>query len=147
MAVDIPWDYPNPYTLEVSVAAEHIDALKHTNNAVYVNWCIHAAWAHTESLGLGAEEYARLDRAMAMTRAEYDYLRATHEGDPLIVGTWITHWDRRMTMERKLQIVDAHTGATVLRARLEFVCIEISSGKPKRPPQAFITGYGPAVIN
>lgn len=141
------WDYPEPFVRQVSVLPEHIDALAHASNTVYVNWCMETAWAHTTALGLGAEEYQRLDRAMALIRAEYDYLRATREGDQLLVGTWITAWDRRLTMERRLQIVDADTGETVLRARLEFVCIEISTGKPKRPPKEFVEGYGPVVLS
>ena len=140
------WDFPAPFTTRVTVETDDIDALQHTNNAVYVNWCMACAWAHTASLGLGAAEYQALDRAMALIRAEYHYLRATRLGDKLMVGTWITHWDRRLTMERCLQIVDCESGETALRARLDFVCIEISSGKPKRPPKAFIDGYGPAVI-
>lgn len=141
------WDHARPFTQRVFVAPQHIDPLNHTANTVYVQWCLEAAWAHTTALGLGAETYRDLDRAMALTRAEYDYIRATHLDDELLVGTWITRWDRRMTMERQIQIVDAPSGETVLRARLEFVCIEISSGKPKRPPKAFLDGYLPAVIN
>lgn len=141
------WDHPEPFVRTVEVLPEHIDALDHTNNTVYVKWCMDTAWAHTTALGLGADAYRALDRAMALTRAEYDYLRATREGERLLVGTWITRWDRRLTMERCIQIVDAATAETVLRARLEFVCIEISSGKPRRPPAAFIEGYGPAVLN
>lgn len=140
------WDYPNPFTQTVTVRPEHIDALEHANNTVYVNWCMDCAWAHTTALGLGADEYRELDRAMALIRAEYDYLRAARLGDELLVGTWITRWDRRLTMERRLQIIDRESGETALRARLEFVCIEISSGKPKRPPKAFIDGYGPAIL-
>lgn len=141
------WDHARPFTQRVFVVPQHIDPLNHTANTVYVQWCLEAAWAHTTALGLGAETYRDLDRAMALTRAEYDYIRATHLDDELLVGTWITRWDRRMTMERQIQIVDAPSGETVLRARLEFVCIEISSGKPKRPPKAFLDGYLPAVIN
>ena len=33
----------------------------------------------------------------------------------------------------------------VLRAQTTFVCIELSSGKPKRMPAEFIEGYGPAL--
>jgi len=32
-------------------------------------------------------------------------------------------------------------GATLLRARTTFVCIELSTGRPKRMPEAFIEGY------
>ena len=140
------WDYPTPFTHSVTVLPQHIDALDHTNNTQYVNWCNDAAWAHTTALGLGAKAYKALDRAMALTHAEYKYLQATRLGEQLEVGTWITTWERRMLMERRMQIKSLLTGETVLRARLQFVCIEISSGKPKRPPKAFIDGYTPALI-
>ena len=140
------WDYPTPFTHSVTVLPQHIDALDHTNNTQYVNWCNDAAWAHTTALGLGANAYKALDRAMALTNAEYQYLQATRLGEQLEVGTWITTWERRMLMERRMQIKSLLTGETVLRARLQFVCIEISSGKPKRPPKAFIDRYTPALI-
>jgi acyl-CoA thioesterase FadM len=35
--------------------------------------------------------------------------------------------------------------ATLLRAQTTFVCIELSTGKPKRMPAEFIEGYGPAI--
>jgi acyl-CoA thioester hydrolase len=130
---------------QVTVEAHHIDALAHTRNTHYVEWCMEAAWAHTSALGLDAQAYQSLDRAMALTHAEYDYLKATRAGDSLLVGTWITDWPGRMKMVRRLQIIGAETGDTVFRGELHFVCIEISTGLPKRPPKAFIDIYGPAV--
>ena len=94
------WDFADPYLWPVTVEAAHIDALAHTRNTHYVEWCMEAAWAHTTALGLGAEDYQRLDRAMALTRAEYDYLKATQAGDQLVVGTWITDWAGKMKMSR-----------------------------------------------
>ena len=140
------WDYPEPFLWKARVTAEDIDELAHTRNTVYVSWCMDAAWAHTTALGLGAKDYQSLDRAMALTRAEYDYLKATYLGEDVLVGTWITKWDKRLTMERCIQIIQQPSQHTVLRARLEFVCIEISSGRPKRPPPAFIERYEPAII-
>ena len=49
---NLDWDYPNPHMILVTVCAEDIDALSHTNNGVYVNWCEQAAWSHTSALGL-----------------------------------------------------------------------------------------------
>ena len=140
------WDFADPYLLPVTVEPTHIDALAHTRNTHYVEWCMEAAWAHTTALGLGAEDYQRLDRAMALTHAEYDYLKATFAGDQLLVGTWITDWAGKMTMTRRLQVVCEQTGETVFRGALEFVCIEISSGAPKRPPKEFIDIYGPVIV-
>ena len=140
------WDYPDPYTLSTRVTAEDIDGLNHTNNAVYVNWCQQVAWAHSVALGLDLERYRQLNRAMAITRSEYDYLQASREGDEIIVGTWIVSWDCRLTMERCFQVIRPLDGTTLLRARMRFACIELSSGRPRRMPKEFLEGYGPAVL-
>lgn len=140
------WDYPHPHTLRTRVSAEDMDGLNHTNNAVYVKWCEHVAWSHSVALGLDLDRYRELDRAMAITRSEYDYLQASREGDHIIAGTWIVAWDRKLTMARHFQIIRLEDGATLLRGAMRFACIELSSGKPRRLPKEFIEGYGPAVL-
>ena len=146
-SLDSLWDTPAPHTLTTRVAAADIDGLNHTNNAVYVNWCQQVAWAHSVALGLDLARYRELDRAMAITRSEYDYLQASREGDEVVVGTWIVGWDRKLTMERRFQVIRPADGATLLRARMRFACIELSSGRPRRMPKEFLEGYGPAVLD
>jgi len=141
------WDHPHPFTLSTRVTAADIDGLQHTNNTVYVKWCERVAWQHSESLGLDIASYQRLDRAMAITRSEYDYLAASREGDEVLVATWIVNWDRKLTMERRFQIVRPADATTLLRAMMRFACIELSSGKPRRMPREFIEGYGPAILS
>ncbi|MFT6958014.1 MAG: acyl-CoA thioester hydrolase [Halieaceae bacterium] len=145
--LDHDWDFPDPHTIAVTVAAEDIDGLQHTNNTVYIRWCELAAWSHSASLGLDLTSYQQLDRAMAMTHCEYQYLQATRQEEELLVSTWITTWDRRLTMHRCLQIIRPVDGATILRGSMKFVCIELSSGRPRRLPPEFIKAYGPAVIS
>lgn len=139
------WDRPQPFTLATRVSAGDIDGLQHTNNTVYVKWCEQVAWAHSVALGLDLDTYRRLDRAMAITHSEYDYLQASREGEALVVGTWIVSWDGKLTMERRFQILRPADGVTLLRGMMRFACIEISSGRPRRMPPEFIAGYGPAV--
>ncbi|MEH6582185.1 MAG: acyl-CoA thioesterase [Halioglobus sp.] len=141
------WDEPAPFTLETMVKPEDIDGLNHTNNTVYVKWCEQVAWAHSVSLGLDLDSYRAVNRAMAITHSEYDYLQASHEGDPIAVATWITHWDKKLTMHRRFQVIRPSDGVTLLRAGMRFVCIDLASGRPRRMPKEFITGYGPAVIS
>lgn len=143
---EICWDYPRPYTLGMRVTADDIDGLEHTNNTVYVKWCEQAAWAHSVSLGLDLDAYRKLDRAMAITRSEYHYLQASRDGDEIIAGTWIVNWDKRLTMQRRFQLVRVSDGVTLLRGSMLFACIEISSGRPRRLPREFLEGYGEAVL-
>ncbi|MFV0278914.1 MAG: acyl-CoA thioesterase [Parahaliea sp.] len=144
--ISLPWDHPSPFVLEQRVLEEDIDGLEHTNNTVYVKWCEQVAWAHSVSLGLDLDCYRRLDRAMAITRTQYDYLQASRAGDTLLTATWITGWDKRVTLQRRFQIIRPADGATVLRGGMRFACIQISTGRARRMPAEFIDGYGPAVL-
>ena len=139
------WDFPDPFTLSLVVDDAHIDGLQHANNAVYVTWCEQVAWAHSESLGLDLETYHRLNRAMVITRSEFDYLQASRLGDQLEAATWIVDWDRKLTMERRFQIRRPADDCTVLRARMKFACVDLETGRPRRLPPEFVAGYGPAV--
>ena len=141
------WDFAEPHLIEVEVNAADIDGLDHTNNAVYVGWCEQVAWSHSDSLGLDLAAYRDLDRAMVITRSEFDYLQASRLGDRMQVATWIVDWDGRLTMERRFQVRRVDSGETVLRARMDFACVALSSGRPRRLPQAFIDGYGAAIRN
>ena len=139
------WDLPSPFTLNLRVTADDIDGLGHANNAVYVSWLERCAWRHSGYLGLDLVEYRRMDRAMAVLRHEIDYLAAAYEDDELVMGTWIVDWDQRLKMNRRFQLIRPSDGATLLRAQTTFVCIELSTGRPKRMPSEFIDGYGRAI--
>jgi acyl-CoA thioester hydrolase len=144
--LDQHWDYPQPHILYTRVHAEDIDGLQHTNNAVYVDWCQRAAWGHSIALGLDLERYRALDRAMVITYSEFHYLQASQADQEIAVATWIVDWDGKLTMARRFQVLRVDDGVTLLRAAMRFACVEISSGRPRRMPQEFIDGYGPAVL-
>lgn len=139
------WDLPAPFIIDLQVAAEDIDGLGHANNAVYVSWLERCAWRHSQRLGLDLSQYRQLNRAMAVVRHEIDYLAAAYEDDQLQLATWIVDWDQRLKMNRRFQLIRPGDGITLLRAQTTFVCIELSSGKPKRMPVEFIEGYGQAL--
>jgi acyl-CoA thioester hydrolase len=141
----VDWDFPQPFTLPRTPQASDIDGLNHTNNAVYVHWCEQIGWAHSEALGLALDDYRRLDRAMAIRRASYDYILPTGEGEPLVLGTWLVSGDGKLSMARRFQLVRERDGATVLRGHWDLVCIDIGSGKPRRMPPAFLDVYMPAL--
>ncbi|MES2261245.1 MAG: acyl-CoA thioesterase [Pseudomonadota bacterium] len=140
------WDYPNPFTLSVVPQPQDIDGLDHTNNAVYVRWCEQIGWSHSEALGLGLEDYRRLDRAMAIRRGAYDYLLPTFAQEQLTLATWLVSSDGKVGMERRFQLVRNHDQVTVLRGRWDLVCIEISSGRVRRMPPEFLSAYLPEVV-
>jgi len=76
-----------------------------------------------------------------------DYLAAAYEGEQLQLATWIVQSDQRLKMTRHFQLVRPADALTLLRAQTTFVCIELSTGKPKRMPVEFIEGYGRALLS
>ncbi len=140
------WDYPHPFLQALAPRADDIDGLNHTNNAVYVRWCEQIGWAHSHALGLGIDDYRRLDRAMAIRRGEYDYLLPTFEAEALTLATWLVGGDGKLVMERRFQLIRDADQVTVLRGRWELVCIEMSSGRARRMPAEFLQAYLPQVV-
>lgn len=137
------WDLPSPVVVPVTVEDVDIDAYGHVNNAVYVTWLDRAAWHHSTLLGLPVESCVALDRGMAVLRTEIDYLRAALRGDAVAVATWIVGGDGRLRAIRRFQARRISDGITLARARVEYACIQLSTGRPSRFPPAFRGRYEP----
>ena len=137
----LDWDLPGPHVTTLVVAAADIDAYDHVNNAVYVTWLDRAAWSHSAALGLPVERCLELDRGMAVLRSVISYLRPALLGDAVQVATWLLAADYKLRARRRFQLRRAGDGVTLVRAEVEYVCIELSSGRPVRAPAEFRERY------
>lgn len=135
------WDLPAPHILRLRVGADAIDAYRHVNNAVYLQWLDLAAWSHSEALGIPSRLCLDMGRGMVVHRAELDYLRAALEGDAVEIATWIVESDQRLRCSRRFQVRRAGDGETLLRARLDYVCMNLATGRAARMPPEFAAAY------
>ena len=135
------FDLPNPHVLELAVRPEDIDAYDHVNNAVYLTWLDRVAWSHSTALGVPLEHCLTQRRGMAAQRVEIDYLRAALKGDVVCAATWIVSADGRLRAERRFQIRRVADGQTLARARIDYVCINLDTGRAARMPAAFARAY------
>jgi len=135
------WDLPGPHVVQLEVVAADIDAYDHVNNSVYLSWLDRVAWSHSAALGIPLEECVRIRRGMAAHRTEIDYVRAAVLHDRIYVGTWIVGTDRRLRVERRFQVRRAPDGETLARARTDYVCINLDSGRAARMPDSFLRNY------
>lgn len=144
--MQIQWRHPKPHLVPWQIEAKHIDHYQHVNNVEYVRQLEVVAWAHSNALGLSIADYQALDRGMAITQHQINYLGAALLGDTLLCATWITHCDGRLRMSRHFQFVREQDGKTLLTAQTDFTCIALSSGHPKRIPKAFLAAYLPVCV-
>lgn len=141
------WDLPTPFVIDIEVDEAAIDDYGHVNNTEYLRWIEQISWAHSQYLGLDIGDYREHDRAMAVHRHELDYLAPAHAGDRLRLATWIVDCDGRLTLTRRFQLKRAGDDRTLLRARTRFACIELSSGRARRLPAAYLAIYGDARVD
>ncbi|MBS0395726.1 MAG: acyl-CoA thioesterase [Proteobacteria bacterium] len=135
------WDLPSPHVATLAVQPADIDAYRHVNNAVYVTWLDRAAWSHSAALGLPIERCLEIDRGMAVLRSLITYVRPAVLGDVIAIGTWLLTADYKLRARRRFQVRRESDGATLVRAEIEYVCIELSSGRPVRAPLEFRERY------
>ena len=135
------WDFPAAHIVELSVQPQDIDAYGHVNNSVYLTWLDRCAWSHSAALGVPVAECTRLRRGMAAQRIEIDYLRAALPGDTVQVATWIESSDARLRVGRRFQLRRVSDAQTLARAKVDYVCINLDSGRAIRMPPQFSRAY------
>ena len=135
------WVFPNPYVISLQVVASDIDAYNHVNNAVYLSWFDRVAWSHSAQLGISLEDCVRMRRGMAAHHTEIDYQRAAVLGDRVQVGTWIVSTDGKLRVDRRFQVRRDPDGESLARARTDYVCINLDSGRAVRMPEVFSQRY------
>jgi acyl-CoA thioester hydrolase len=135
------FDHPAAHVIELTVRLQDIDEYQHVNNAVYLTWLDRAAWSHSAALGVPLAQCLALRRGMAAQRIEIDYLRAALAGERVLIATWIVSADGRLRAERRFQIRRASDGATLARARIDYVCISLDTGRAVRMPESFARAY------
>ena len=135
------FDHPAAHVIELAVQPEDIDLYEHVNNAVYLTWLDRAAWSHSAALGVPLGQCVALRRGMAAHRIEIEYLRAALSGDVVQAATWIVSTDGRLRAERRFQVRRKTDGETLARARIDYVCINLDSGRAVRMPEIFARAY------
>lgn len=134
------WDHADPFIYEVDVQAEDIDSFGHVNNTVYLRWLTECAWAHSAAVGLPEDKCVALRRGMAVRGINVELLGSAYLGDKILVGNWLTNRNR-LRATRVYQVVQAESEQTLLRGEVNFVCIDLDSGRPVRMPPEFDKGY------
>jgi acyl-CoA thioester hydrolase len=78
---------------------------------------------------------------MAVTRTVICYLRAALAGDQVEAATWLIPGNGRLRVARRFQIRRASDHETLVRAEIDYACIELKSGRPARWPAEFRERY------
>lgn len=135
------WDLLDPFVVELDVPASAIDSYGHVNNTVYISWLERCAWAHSAAVGFPESRCVAMGRGMAVRRLNVEYLAACYEGDRILVGNWLVANDGKLRATRRFQVINASRGQVALRGEVQYVCMNLETGRPVRMPGAFLDAY------
>jgi acyl-CoA thioester hydrolase len=125
------------FELTFTAGPEHIDELRHVNNAVWVQWIQQVAVAHWDAVADAAHKDAFY---WVVVRHEIDYLRAAVEGDRVIARTWIGDVPRGARSTRFVEFTGAD-GKVCVRAKTDWAMIDKALGRPVRVPLEVVAPF------
>ena len=124
---------PTIYHHQHQVLESEIDELQHANNAAYVNWMQAAAIAHSSAQGWPSQRYWDASYAWVARSHRIEYLQPAHQGETLVVRTWVADMQRVSSL-RKYEIVREADGTVIARAETRWAFVNLDTRKPIRIP-------------
>ena len=137
----LSWDRTKPFTIDMIVGSRHIDGYGHVSNHFYIAWMTDCMFSHSADVGLSEEVCVEMNRGMAVKEVKVNLQASAYEGDHLIIGNWIIASDSKLRASRQFQVINSGTGSTLVRAKMEFVCTNLETGRPVKMPKIFAKKY------
>ena len=125
------------FEMEFTAAPQHIEELRHVNNAVWVQWVQEIAVTHWRSVAAPEHDQAYF---WVVVRHEIDYLRPAHAGDRLIARTWVGEAPKGARFDRVVEFTGPD-GRTCVRARTYWAMLDRASGRPLRVPAEVVAPF------
>jgi len=137
----LDWQHPEVFSIDVTATRADLDAYNHVNNVVYIRWLEQCAWAHSAAVGFPESRCVELARGMAVRTIHVHYLAACYAGETIRVGNWICRSDGRLRVSRRYQLINVATNVTVMQGEIDFICMNLSNGRPVRMPPEMAAAY------
>ena len=135
------WDRTKPFTIDITVGSSHIDGYGHVSNHFFGAWMTDCMFSHSAYVGISEKICVGINRGMAVREMNVNLQAPAYEGDHLIIGNWIIASDTKLRASRQFQVINSGTGNTLVRAKMEFVCTNLKTGRPVKMPKIFAEKY------
>lgn len=130
------------YTWEFAVRTYELDEYGHVNNAVYQNYLEEGATQASASNGFDFDWYFEHRTGWVVRKMTARYLQPLTYGDRARLHTWVSDF-RRVRSHREYDLRRASDDTPVLRARADWVFVNLDTMRPERIPDAFMDAFQP----
>ena len=128
------------FTRRFKVRIYEVDSFGHVNNAVYVNYLQEAAIEASADAGFSREWYNTQGAGWVIRKLMIRYLTPAVYGDELEVRTWIGTFGR-VRCNREYEISRLSDGQKMVRARADWVYVDLKTGQPVRLPEELVEAF------
>jgi acyl-CoA thioester hydrolase len=126
-------------TIQIVVSAEHIDALGHVNNAVYVQFIEAVAHAHAEHVQMPFSKMQELEAVPMVREHHLKYVGQAKLGDVITVKTVVQSMDGIRATRFNTVHCD---GKLLVESTALWVWINPVTGRPRKPPPPIWEAFG-----
>jgi len=119
---------PNTFTRTFMAKPQHIDALGHVNNTVWVQWIQDMATAHWDAVARPEDRAAFF---WVVVRHEIDYRGNVSEGEIVTATTWIEGAGMGAKSLRRVEFTDAG-GKRLVSASTTWAMLDKATGRLAR---------------
>jgi acyl-CoA thioester hydrolase len=130
------------FTRRFRVRHYELDSFNHVNNAVYANYMQEAAIEASADAGFGIDWYQRRGTRWVIRELAIRYHTPASYGESIDVTTWVSDV-RRVTSTREYSMTRTSDGAKVARARVKWVYVDATAGRPTRIDDEFLGQFAP----
>ena len=118
----------NIFEFEFTVLPEHLDALQHVNNVVYVQWMQDAASKHWSTY-VSSELNEKI--LWVARHHEIDYLSQSFLHDELLMKTWTGDYSG-VSWDRHYEIIRKSDNKKIISAKSVWILLDKKTFKTKR---------------
>jgi acyl-CoA thioester hydrolase len=129
------------FALRLTVQSAELDELGHVNNVVYLGWIEQVARAHADSVGASFAAMSATGVVAVVRKHSLHYHRPALLGDEVEIQTCLTGGGGLRAV-RKNRIVNAVSGELLVDGETEWVWVNPTTGRPKRPPPELLARFG-----
>ena len=123
-----------------TVKPSDVDALGHVNNAVWVQFVVELATAHSDAVGMDWRTVRQLGGQWIVRRHEIDYHRSALPDQSILEQTWVESL-RGARSVRCSRFSDAD-GAAFVTARTQWAFVRPDDFRPTRVPAELGAAFG-----
>jgi acyl-CoA thioester hydrolase len=128
----------NKFSINIKVKPEHLDAVQHVNNVIYVQWMQDAASLHWQSLAPVSLQEAVF---WVVKRHEVDYYNQAFLDDDLQISTW-TGEHTNVTWKRYYEVIRPSDGKKIISAVSTWILLDSKTQRPRKIDEEMIKLHG-----